>query len=56
MPDSFHALTPRPAKLSTLLGNPVPERECTEFEYEFFGPETILVQLDKPSEFEDDFR
>lgn len=46
----------RPAKLRTLLGNPVPERECTEFEYEFSGPETILVQLDKPSEFEDDFR
>lgn len=46
----------RPAKLRTLLGNPVPERECTEFEYEFSGPETILVQLGKPSEFEDDFR
>ena len=46
----------RAAKLRTLLGNPVPERECMEFEYEFSGPETILVQLDKPSEFEDDFR
>ena len=46
----------RPAKLRTLLGNSVPERECTEFEYEFSGPETILVQLGKPSEFEDDFR
>lgn len=46
----------RPAKLRTLLGNPVPERECTEFEYEFSGLETILVQLGKPSEFEDDFR
>lgn len=33
----------RPAKLRTLLGNPVPERECMEFEYEFSGPETILV-------------
>ena len=35
----------RPAKLRTLLGNPVAEQVCTEFEYEFSGPETILIQL-----------
>ena len=34
-----------PAKLRTLLGNPVAEQVCTEFEYEFSGPETILIQL-----------
>lgn len=35
----------RPAKVRILLGNPVPETLSPEFEYEFSGPETILVEL-----------